>query len=256
MFENLTFAIKKKRDHAMRCFISYKRLDNEDYAKKVSTLRVILSEFCTDVFFDEDELFVGDHLPDELRNGISSADFFVAIITPEYSLSEWCVMEYNYAITTLKRVIPIAICDSSKIPQTIATIKYLEFQTPEQIKTDVEVALEADKFIPINRPLLPDPGSPDPRIVALRHVIALSDALQNHLQNTDEFDQHAYLIYQFLLMLSGIIQDTQIDLVSNRPLLEVHIQHLLYGEPSLELQIAQTEKIISRAEQIISETRV
>lgn len=237
-------------------FISYKHLGEHAYKEKVSILRQVLGSLCTNVFFDEEDLYSGDHLPNELRSEIQNADIFVAIITPEYSLSDWCVMEYNHAITTEKRIIPVVICDSSKTPEPIKAIKYLEFNSPKEIASELEEAIKVQKPISPNRPRLPHPGSPEPRIVALKYVIDLADALRIHLTNSNKFDQHAYTIYQFLFMLSDVIQDTAIDEVSGRPVLEVHVQHFVYNNPPLHQQINQVDKVIMRSQQIISETRI
>jgi len=85
-------------------FISYRRKD-VDFAKQMDQA---LKDTGREVWVDWEDIPPGvEGFADEIQRGIDGADAMVAILSPNYLESEYCLMELDYAIRHNKRVVPI-----------------------------------------------------------------------------------------------------------------------------------------------------
>lgn len=58
-------------------------------------------------FIDKDELLVGDHFPSQIENAIKTASVHVAIFSPRYAKSEWCLNELVLMLESGAQIIPV-----------------------------------------------------------------------------------------------------------------------------------------------------
>lgn len=61
------------------------------------------------VWFDEESLRVGDSLPNKVKNGITHAGDFIALFSPDYFTSEWCMRELEAALKANRRILPVKV---------------------------------------------------------------------------------------------------------------------------------------------------
>lgn len=87
-------------------FLSYRRKD-VDFAKKVDQA---LKATGREVWVDWEDIPPGvEGFSDEIQRGIEGANAMVAILSPNYIESEYCLMELREALKLKKRVIPIGL---------------------------------------------------------------------------------------------------------------------------------------------------
>ncbi len=63
------------------------------------------------VWIDSGELRTGDKLGSRLLREIEKTDYFVALISPEYFASPWCVRELETAAAKEKKILPIKMSE-------------------------------------------------------------------------------------------------------------------------------------------------
>lgn len=73
-------------------FISYSSRDRGVAASLASALRDL---GVLDVWFDQDEVGLGDSVPGRIAEGLSRADFIVLLVSASYLESRWCRAEYE-----------------------------------------------------------------------------------------------------------------------------------------------------------------
>ena len=61
------------------------------------------------VWFDKNQLRVGDRLTGEITNAIHKANYFMPVLAPEYWASDWCVKEFELAAASKVRMLPIKV---------------------------------------------------------------------------------------------------------------------------------------------------
>ena len=59
------------------------------------------------VFLDVEALEPGDIMPAEIQGAISSASLHIAIFSPNYAQSPWCLAELSFMLKTGAKIIPI-----------------------------------------------------------------------------------------------------------------------------------------------------
>src|SRR5688572_465185 len=85
-------------------FISYRRKD-VDFTKLIDKA---LKDTGREVWVDWEDIPPGvEGFADEIQRGIEGCDAFLAILSPSYLESEYCLMELREALKLKKRVIPI-----------------------------------------------------------------------------------------------------------------------------------------------------
>ncbi len=108
-------------------FVSYRRKDVEFTKKIVESLR----EAGKEVWIDWEDIPPGSiGFADDIKRGLEGADAFIAILSPDYLESTYCVdMELGYAIELNKRIIPIVLkkFDDYEIPNGIGHINWIYF---------------------------------------------------------------------------------------------------------------------------------
>lgn len=108
-------------------FISYRRLDVEFVKRLVEDLQNDGKE----VWVDWEDIPPGvEGFADEIKRGIEGADTFIAVLSPRYLESTYCVdMELQYAIDLKKQIIPLVFekFEDHRIPAGISHINWIYF---------------------------------------------------------------------------------------------------------------------------------
>ncbi|GLJ16694.1 hypothetical protein SUGI_0286790 [Cryptomeria japonica] len=60
-----------------------------------------------EVFLDEAELELGDSIPSEIQEAMKSSFLHIAILSPRYAESPWCLAELSFMVNTGKPIIPV-----------------------------------------------------------------------------------------------------------------------------------------------------
>ncbi len=108
-------------------FISYRRKDVEFTKQVVQSLRDAGKE----VWVDWEDIPPGSvGFTDDIRRGLEGADTFIAILSPDYLDSTYCVdLELGTAAKLNKRIIPLVLkkFDDYPIPESIGHINWIYF---------------------------------------------------------------------------------------------------------------------------------
>ncbi|MBI5930358.1 MAG: toll/interleukin-1 receptor domain-containing protein [Chloroflexi bacterium] len=234
-------------------FVSYKSSNDMQRIKNVVNH---LREVATSVYFAPDDLFGGEYMPITFRTAIASHDVFVALLAPGYTESSWCIGEYNYAVHLEKQIVLVSI-DKTFRPKELSKYYIIDYEDEGfamKLRSAVNhTPIGSNKSNRQDYPLLQLTNGRDARVIACEYVIEWAERLRRHLQKTQQDDTHARFLWDTLLLLSGVIQDINwnAELEKNYPVLEVHIQHIFYENPTLKGQLEQIDKVIQRAKEII-----
>src|SRR5688500_8057090 len=107
-------------------FISYRRVD-VDFTKEIDKA---LKATSREVWVDWEDIPPGvEGFTDEIQQGIEGADAFLAILSPSYLESEYCIMELKEALRLKKRVIPVILKKFEPLPapEGIGHINWIYF---------------------------------------------------------------------------------------------------------------------------------
>ncbi len=88
-------------------FVSYAHQWSDDAAY----ISQVFEAHGLNVWIDSGELRTGDKLGKRLLRAIEKADHFVALISPEYFASPWCVRELEAAAEKEKKILPIKVSE-------------------------------------------------------------------------------------------------------------------------------------------------
>ncbi len=131
-------------------FISYRRTEVE-FVKKLDQA---LMQHGYDAWVDWEDILPGvEGFGDEIRRGIAAANAFIAVLSPTYLESEYCLMELREALRLKKRIVPVILekFDPQPAPEGIGHINWIYFtphagqaNTFEESFPKVIQALEAD----------------------------------------------------------------------------------------------------------------
>ncbi len=108
-------------------FVSYRRLDVEFVKRLVEDLQKEGKEVWVD-WEDIPPGVVG--FADEIKRGLEGADTFIAVLSPDYLESSYCVdLELAYAVELNKKIIPVVLhkFDDHEIPSSIGHINWIYF---------------------------------------------------------------------------------------------------------------------------------
>ena len=114
--------------HAGKSLVSWEKGSPEKPLKRKSDITVFMSyahEWSDDaayisqvfrshglnVWMDTGDLKTGDKLGQEVRKAIQKADYFVALLSPEYFASPWCIKELETAADENSELLPIKVSD-------------------------------------------------------------------------------------------------------------------------------------------------
>ena len=98
-------------------FISYSRKDIA-FARRLAG---DLEKAGYSVWWDISDLRGGDDWVRIIQEEIEKSDFFIVVLTPSATLSEWVRREYTQALSLRKKVIPIMLIQT-RIPFALNTI--------------------------------------------------------------------------------------------------------------------------------------
>jgi WD40 repeat protein len=132
-------------------FVSYRRVDVEFTKKLVEALQADGKQ----VWIDWEDIPPGSvGFSDDIKRGLEGADAFIAVLTPDYLASPYCMeLELKYAVELKKKLIPVVLkkFDGQVIPADISHINWIYF-TPhaghensfEESLPKVKQALDTD----------------------------------------------------------------------------------------------------------------
>ncbi len=107
-------------------FVSYRRKNVEFVKQLVENL----SQDGKEVWIDWQDIPPGvERFADEIKRGIEGADMFLAVLSPDYWESPYCVGELRYASELNKKIIPIVIkkFDDYEVPESVSHINWIYF---------------------------------------------------------------------------------------------------------------------------------
>lgn len=109
-------------------FVSYRRKNVEFVKQLVDELRAADRE----VWIDWEDIPPGStSFADDIKRGLEGADAFIAVLTPDYLESRYCVeLEMGYAVELQKKIIPIVLQkfdNKDKIPDEVRSINWIYF---------------------------------------------------------------------------------------------------------------------------------
>jgi TIR domain len=116
-----------EHEHERIAFISHSTKD-KPFVRKLAADLVAGG---VKVWLDEQNILVGDSIPEKIAQGLAESDFFLIVVSEQSVNSEWVKRELNSAIVhEIERrkviVLPIKI-DSAKMPETIKDKLYADF---------------------------------------------------------------------------------------------------------------------------------
>jgi|GEM_PF-6396833 len=123
-------------------FISYRRLDGEFVRYLDAELRANGRK----VWVDWADIPPGSlDFQEEIKSGIDQADALIAVLSPDYLDSEYCLMELEYAHRSGKRLVPIIYRDihQQNIPHSISHINWVYFNQSDSFETAIEKTEQA-----------------------------------------------------------------------------------------------------------------
>ena len=109
-----------------KVFISYSRKDMEFVRKLAGDLETA----GYDVWWDITDLRGGDDWVRSLPAAIEASQFFIIVLTPNSTESEWVQKEYTQALTLRKKIIPLMF-EACNVPFALNTINYVNFLSAE-----------------------------------------------------------------------------------------------------------------------------
>jgi hypothetical protein len=120
-------------------FISYSRND----ADFVRRLVAALEQRGCDVYIDEDDIPAASAWREELEDGITGSDNIVFVLSNSFIQSQECRNELDHAITSGKRLIPIALAECDNVPAELAARNYVWFKDYGDFEASLEILLSA-----------------------------------------------------------------------------------------------------------------
>ncbi len=107
-------------------FISYRRKDVDFVRQLYESLKAKKLE----VWIDWEDILPGSvDFTEDIQKGIEGANSFVAVLTPEYLQSEYCLNELKYAVENRKHLLPVVLrtFDDNTTPPSISHINWIYF---------------------------------------------------------------------------------------------------------------------------------
>ena len=101
-------------------FISYSSVDNE-VANAVAK-KLVDNEI--DYFLDRKDVDWGDHVNEEIQQGLKKASHIIIIVSPASLKSGWVSYEVGYAIGKNKTVLPLLTHPSIDVPSFMSELHY------------------------------------------------------------------------------------------------------------------------------------
>jgi predicted nucleotide-binding protein len=123
-------------------FISYSKNDDAIAKKLASQLKAQGISTWLDTNIEPGKLWA-----DEIKNAIKSSSVMLVLVSKNYNESSWMTFERGVAYGLGKKIVPVLIDDSVKIPSDLAGFIY--FSTGKS--NDAELTFNIKKIIESNR---------------------------------------------------------------------------------------------------------
>jgi hypothetical protein len=128
-----------------RLFISHASADR-DFVKH--ELVNLLSALGFDVWFAEEDISTSENWERAIREGLKNSDWFVLVMSPRATHSEWVKDEVNWAIDQRQgRIIPLLVedCDPSEFHIRLPRIQHIDFRRDKKLAREKLIKLLVDK---------------------------------------------------------------------------------------------------------------
>lgn len=169
-----------------KIFISYARPNKPDVEQLVEHLRVL----GCDAWHDS-SLHGGQDWWDEILQRIADCDTFIAIVSREALNSTACELEFDWAETLHKPVLPVALDPPTKaLPRRISTRQIVDYSN-RAARERAALELAGGLATLSAAPPLPDP-LPEPPAAPLSYLIDLFDLVGN--RNDLVHDQQRHIL--------------------------------------------------------------
>ncbi|KAH9288951.1 hypothetical protein KI387_033068 [Taxus chinensis] len=86
-------------------FINHRGIDAKH--KLASDIFDALDRLGVRVFLDKEELQLGDFIPAQIQHAMRSSFLHIAIFSPSYAQSPWCLAELSFMLKTGNKIIPV-----------------------------------------------------------------------------------------------------------------------------------------------------
>lgn len=143
----------------MLIFISYRKQNRS----QVDQLSADLETLGNTVWFDN-ELSGGHTWWDSILESVRSCDLFVFALTEEALASSACKLEYEYAHSLNKRILPVMLADvnNSLLPPELAVIQWVDYRQrdPSATLRLGRALMNLSPAVPLPDPLPPPPEPP------------------------------------------------------------------------------------------------
>ena len=138
--EFITESIKNANNLMTQVFLSYSQADVE----VMQQVRNLLRREGLTVWTSQTDVQTGEDFGSAINRGIEQADNLVYLLSPDSQKSEYCRMEFDYAFSLNKRIIPILVrpTPESDIPPELAALQYLELT--DNLESDLLKILRQD----------------------------------------------------------------------------------------------------------------
>ncbi|MBI5928435.1 MAG: toll/interleukin-1 receptor domain-containing protein [Chloroflexi bacterium] len=152
----------------MKLFISYSSRDREKVSSLVEDLKKIVKVVSRDdggdVWFDQ-ELIGGHDWWENILSKIRACDVFLFIVTQDSLRSDPCRLEYTYAHSLSKRILPILLGDGVNVtllPEPLQRIQFVDYRnrTLDSYQHLSGAMASLPPAIPMPNPLPQPPSAP------------------------------------------------------------------------------------------------
>lgn len=212
----------------MKIFISYSSKNRA----AVQSLGADLEAMGHDVWFDQ-ELSGGQAWWDEIIKGVVACDLFIFALTPESLASSPCRLEYTYANTLNKHILPVLLkdVDTSLLPPALSVLQFVDYRQIDR-KASLALARALNGLPPVKS--LPDP-LPQPPTPPLSPLAKLGERVAAASLN---YEEQAAL----LLDLKELLQSSDTAVSARQLLMQLQARNDLYAKISQELESALAAK--------------
>lgn len=117
-------------------FLSYVSKDREWAREFADALR----SHDVSVWFDSDELAIGDVIATQIQNAIRESDTLVVLLSQHSASSRWMFAEIGAAIATGKRIVPVLIDDSDALSSSGIVARYQALRESSATEAGARIA--------------------------------------------------------------------------------------------------------------------
>lgn len=121
-------------------FLSYSSQDKPWVREFAHTLK----ELGINVWFDEDQIFLGEKFQDKLEKALRDSNALIFILSKNSVKSNWIYFEIGVALADDKKIIPIIVDDvgHEQIPLIFTRYQSLRTQSPDEASKEVAKLFE------------------------------------------------------------------------------------------------------------------